>query len=338
MIDFIFTLDYEIYGNGTGNLRELVYEPTDRLASIFREHNATFVVFAEVAEFEKIEEYQADKAIADIKSQLRQLHQEGFEIGLHLHPWWFRARRKDSGWRLDWSERNLCRLPRGRVKEMVTQAVSYLRGALRDPQFVPFSFRGGTWIMQPTPTVGAVISELGVKVDSSVFKGGRSRDLGFDYRPSLKNGPWWRFSKDVNLPDSRGSLIEIPIFTEMKPFWTMLTRKRVGVQSRNITAGNGEKCATRWLDFMRWRYPKKFDYCRMAEAEMKAVVDRICEIDRLSPERYNPIVTIGHSKDLVDFDAISRCLSYLESKKFAITGFRQAADRAARQESDFDKS
>jgi len=30
MIDCIFTIDYEIYGNGEGSLRELVYEPTQK--------------------------------------------------------------------------------------------------------------------------------------------------------------------------------------------------------------------------------------------------------------------------------------------------------------------
>ena len=33
MIECIFTLDYEIYGDGTGSLNELVYEPTDRSAA-----------------------------------------------------------------------------------------------------------------------------------------------------------------------------------------------------------------------------------------------------------------------------------------------------------------
>jgi len=55
MIECIFTLDYEIYGNGTGALGDLVYGPTERLRDIFRKWNAQFVAFVEVAEFEKIE-------------------------------------------------------------------------------------------------------------------------------------------------------------------------------------------------------------------------------------------------------------------------------------------
>src|SRR4051812_4633060 len=39
MIECIFTIDYEIYGNGTGSLRDLVLEPAARLADLFRLHD-----------------------------------------------------------------------------------------------------------------------------------------------------------------------------------------------------------------------------------------------------------------------------------------------------------
>ena len=43
MVECVFTLDYEIYGNGTGALRELVYEPAERLRHMFGKWNARFV-------------------------------------------------------------------------------------------------------------------------------------------------------------------------------------------------------------------------------------------------------------------------------------------------------
>ena len=39
MIQCIFTIDYEIYGNGTGSLKELVYDPAKKLAAIFQKQN-----------------------------------------------------------------------------------------------------------------------------------------------------------------------------------------------------------------------------------------------------------------------------------------------------------
>ena len=62
MIEFVFTIDYEIYGNGTGLLKDLVYEPAKRLRELFRTWNVRFVAFVEVAELEKIEIFGALKA------------------------------------------------------------------------------------------------------------------------------------------------------------------------------------------------------------------------------------------------------------------------------------
>ncbi len=73
MISLIFTLDYEIYGNGKGSLRELVIDPTRRLAELFERHGARFVVFVEAVEFPRIEKTHTDPAIDDVRKQLRSL-------------------------------------------------------------------------------------------------------------------------------------------------------------------------------------------------------------------------------------------------------------------------
>ena len=53
MIECIFTLDYEIYGNGSGDLATLVLEPTERLLTLFRSRGHRFVVFVEAAELRR---------------------------------------------------------------------------------------------------------------------------------------------------------------------------------------------------------------------------------------------------------------------------------------------
>src|SRR5690348_609399 len=98
MIDVIFTLDYEIYGNGSGSLDELVYEPADRLRRLFVSHDARFVNFVEVCELEKIDDYGTDPAINKVKTQVYELYREGFEIALHLHPQWSNASYEDGKW------------------------------------------------------------------------------------------------------------------------------------------------------------------------------------------------------------------------------------------------
>jgi len=92
MIECVFTVDYEIYGNGEGSLRELVYEPAEKLAAIFRGWNAPLVAFIEVAELEMIEAAKTDPAIDLVKNQIQNFYRSGFELGLHLHPQWYNGR------------------------------------------------------------------------------------------------------------------------------------------------------------------------------------------------------------------------------------------------------
>jgi hypothetical protein len=330
MIECIFTIDYEIYGNGTGSLMDLVHDPAKRLQAIFDKWNARFVNFVEVAEFEKIEAFGTDPAIGMVKQQIRDLHENGFEIGLHLHPQWCNARYEQGRWVLDATEYNLCTLPRNRIAKIVDQSLGYLRHVLDQPDFSPLSFRAGNWLFQPTSTAASVLSEHGIKVDSSVFKGGVQRNHKLDYRPALKNGYYWPFGDNANRPDGNGAWIEVPIYTEMVPSWRMTTSKRMSFGGNVGMAGQGlKRKVNRALDFLRLRYPRKFDFCRMTLDEMTAMIDRVMHEDRKSPEVYRPLVAIGHTKDLNDFQAVDAFLAFLRAKDIGVRTFSDIYSKLA---------
>lgn len=321
MIECVFTLDYEIYGNGAGSLRDLVLEPTDQLAALFREFGASFVVFAEAVEFARMEEAGSDPDTAKVRAQLRELRAAGHEIALHLHPWWANARFENGHWRLDWSERNICVLNPDRVDAIVSRAISYLRDSLDDPRFTPLSFRSGLWAMQPTAVIANVLARHGVRVDSSVFKGGRIQTLGLDYRPALENDGFWCFGADVNVPEPHGTLWEIPIYTRMVPFWQMLGSKRLKLQRKAPGGGQGTPLPSRWRDFFRFRYPRKLDFCRMTFEEMREAIEGLLEEGEARREERSVVVAIGHSKDLLDTDSIRCFLDFLQQRAITVTTF-----------------
>jgi hypothetical protein len=322
MIDCIFTIDYEIYGDGTGSLKDLVYEPAKQLKEIFDKWNARFVNFVEVAEFEKIDAYGTDPAIGLVTEQIRELYESGFEIGLHLHPQWCNARYDQGRWLLDAAEYNLCTLPRGRIVEIVERSLGYLRYVLDQPDFSPLSFRAGNWLFQPTQTAASVLAEKGIKIDSSVFKGGLQHNYNLDYRRALKNGYYWPFSTDANEPDPSGGWIEIPIYAEMVPVWRMATSKRMRFGKNAGLAGQStRRSVNRALDFLRFRYPLKFDFCRMTLDEMTSMVERVIREDAKHPTLYRPLVAIGHTKDLNDLQSVDAFLAFLRAKGIAVCTF-----------------
>lgn len=329
MLEFIFTIDYEIYGNGEGSLRELVFEPARKLKKIFDEAGAKFVVFVEAAELEKIDLLQTDPAIDDVKRQVREFYDEGFEIGLHLHPQWCNARYAAGKWELDATEYNLCTLPESRIDEIVGGSISYLRDITGSADFTPISFRAGNWLFQPTATAARVLKKYGIQVDSSVFKGGRQHKHDLDYRKTTRNGPYWRFGDDVTVSEPNGPLLEIPIHTEIVPFWKMITGKRIGLQQKGTSGSrSASQRMYRMMDLMRFWHPKKFDFCRMTLEELVAIIKGARQIYAGELGRPVPIVAIGHTKDLVEFSAIKLLLSYLKSERIPITTFNSGSTPA----------
>ncbi len=328
MIHCVFTLDYEIYGDGTGDLAELVYEPADRLRRIFHRRGVRFVNFVEVAEFERIEHAGSDAAIGLVKRQIRELHADGFETGLHLHPQWCSAVYEDGRWVLDRSEYNLCTLSRTRVAEIVDRSLAYLRQLVGDPSFSPLSFRAGNWLFQPTQPAAGVLAERGLRVDSSVFKGGYQHQHGLDYRSAQRNGDYWAFGSDVTAADPEGPMIEVPVFVRMVPFWHMLTTKRLALHNRTrATRRQGGGQPRRIRDFARFRYPLKLDFCRMTIEELTATLESVLRADRAQPSALRPVVAIGHTKDLVDVDTVERFLSFLADRSIAVSTFNELYPR-----------
>jgi hypothetical protein len=325
MIECILTLDYEIYGNGTGALKDLVYEPAERLRDIFRKWDALLVVFVEVAELEKIDACGTDASIDLVKEQIKTFYQDGFEVALHLHPQWCNARHESGVWTLDYSEYNLCTLSRARISQIVEKSLDYLREAVGRPDFTPLSFRAGNWLFQPTETAASVLAEKGLRIDSSVFKGGLQHSHSLDYRPALKNGYYWPFNHEVTELDSTGPWLEVPIYTEMVPLWKMPTPKRVGLNGGIGIGGQSlGKKFHRALDLMRFLYPLKLDFCRMTLKELKSMLDRIVREDELEPSVYRPVVAIGHTKDLTDSQTVDDFLSFLRAKRIAVSTFESA--------------
>lgn len=322
MIEFIFTIDYEIYGNGEGSLKDLIYEPAAKLMDIFLKHNIKFVPFVEVAELELIETNATDPIINSIKQQIRNFHNNGFELGLHLHPQWYNARYAHGAWQLDYTEYNLCLQTPKRIIQIVERAINYFRIILGKDDFIPFSFRAGNWLFQPTRELAKILTDHNIKIDSSVFKGGLQHQHNLDYRPALNNGYFWKFQNDVNEPDADGAMLEIPIYTEMVAPWRMATKKRLELQQKTGTGRKSTKEKVyRLLDMMRPLQPLKLDFCRMTSEELTDMMAAIIQDDQRNPQSYKPIVAIGHTKDLVDFETVKTFLAYLKRKNIKISTF-----------------
>src|SRR5271167_3100161 len=97
MLKALFTLDYEIHGNGDGCPYALMVEPTDRMLRQFDLYGAKLTILADIAEILKFREYarmhgQDDYHYGKIADQLREAIRRGHDVQLHIHSSYFNAR------------------------------------------------------------------------------------------------------------------------------------------------------------------------------------------------------------------------------------------------------
>jgi hypothetical protein len=236
MLKTIFTLDYEIHGNGTGNPHALMVEPTGRLLRQFDAYGAKLTIMADIGEILKFKEFAEERGTDDyhyeaIARQLRDAVRGGHDVQLHIHSSYFNARHENGHWAQDWSEYDFARLSRERMNEMVGRGKEFLETLLRPvaPNYRCHVFRSANWSVCPSQNVIDVLVNNGIRIDTSVFKHGRREGrVNFDYSEAFSPLVPWRADKnDICRRSDDGALWEFPIYSEKRWLGAFLTPQRV---------------------------------------------------------------------------------------------------------------
>jgi hypothetical protein len=61
--------------------------------------------------------------------------------------------------------------------------------------------------------------------------------------------------------------------------------------------------------------------------ELTQTIERIIQVDKKDPTSFRPIVAIGHTKELADFETTESFLSYLMERKINISTFEDVYRR-----------
>jgi hypothetical protein len=325
MLKAVFTLDYEIHGNGQGCPHALMVETTARMLRQFDAHGARLTILADVAEILKFRQYAAECGRDDyhyekIAEQLRGAIRGGHDVQLHIHASYFNAKHENGGWAQDWSEYDFAGLKLERLNEIVALGKDYLESLLRpvNPAYRCNVFRAANWSVSPSKNVVRVLAANGFIADTSVFKYGRRRGLvNFDYSNAHDNLVAWRASEDdLCRPDPEGRLFEFPIYSEKRRIGAFLTPMRlyracVSRLHRFPKDGSGPsspgKAGARRGLFQKiaWLFGKhawKADFNQCSGRQLIRALER-AEADRAgSPPAVVPFVLIGHSKLFTGFN------------------------------------
>ena len=180
-------------------------------------------------------------------------------------------------------------------------------------------YRAANWSMMPTPILYNVLTEYGITHDTSVYKGGcQGGNVCYDYRYAHDNLlSYQASSQDINIYDSNGKIIEMPIYTEMRPFWDFVSpirifrmvrakfhkHKRKESDSSTIQqVANKEDNRKMSLRSFFVKSPLKLDFNQvngrglirmMKNIRRRAIQEKLSKVD---------VVLIGHSKTFIPYN------------------------------------
>ena len=337
----IFTLDYEIHGNGDGNPLSLMVEPTQRLMMLLERYGQRVTIMADVAEILAFRRYyeetgRDDFHVLEIENQLREAILRGHDVQLHIHSSWFKAEWDGRGWDQCIEEYNLAALARERIDGMVGRCVDYLNGLLVPvkPDYKVWLFRAANWSMMPTENLYAVLLKYGIIADTSVYKGGvQGGNVSYDYRNAWNNLlSYPASSANINLFASEsqvGVLTEYPIYTEMRPFWSFVTpirlfrmvrakfhrHKRSSLAELNDSEIKNADNRKLTIKSLFRNSPWKMDFSQAGGNQLIASMKRIMLLD-ISGRDWVDVVLIGHSKTFLHYNekSLSRFLKWINQQ------------------------
>jgi hypothetical protein len=184
------THDWELRGDGSGEMERLQLAPLRELVRIYKRYGVRGTFNPDVMQQLTFRQNQTQhtelKALADAWDEsVRDAFRQGHDVQLHIHPQWLDARYEQGQWQLT-SEWSLLKYDAETARKMLASCKEYLETLLQpvDPAYRCLAFRGGAMCLAPSPHLLKLLVDLGIELDVSIIGGLYldTRRVQLDYR------------------------------------------------------------------------------------------------------------------------------------------------------------
>jgi len=339
-IGLIFSLDYEIHGNGSGDFESWAYYPTEQLLELFDSYNAKLTIMAEMGHYWAMQRYKElfTREINLFESQLRNAIARGHDVQLHFHPQWIDATYDNERWTFDFSRKTIERLCNN-----YDDAYFYLKKGKEDlqellkdvnPEYKCIGFRAGFLQMQPSENVLRALEKTGFLSDTSVSMGMKANDnlrlLDFTFAYS-RYLPWKTSPIEVCNIDPKGKIYEFPVLSQKNSFLDKVinkVKKRTGVinirdlvsffmarYGKGVPPSKSRPLTDKVKSIIKneWSY---VDFClRDPLYLIKQIKIIVSDCKNNNNDTYVPVVLIAHSKDFFFSNNLAKFLKACQNIK-----------------------
>lgn len=350
----IFTNDWELYGDGSGDYFEVQHQPLTDLTNLMDSYGAKLSIMAEIFQQVKHEELSESnsefKKISDAwKEILRKSYSKGHDVQLHIHPQWNEARLENKEWILgdNWS---IGKRSKEQIDAFIKMGKSYLERTISEvnSNYKCEVFRAGAYYIEPSSNVIDTLNQNEFICDTSVTKGTYVDDY-YDYRKAYSNIlPWSIGSEGVIKKNDNSKLIELPIHSAISIDSEALKKFAPDIYYKlrfGVSLSEAEKSWMRERDKVKSvRYPvsrrayKKhenkniswyinkilsvnavqLDYDYVPSSVFIKILKNLFEDKQLAKYKNKdiiiPVVASGHVKDMHNTDNVKRILEGIKSE------------------------
>ncbi|AFL95038.1 hypothetical protein CL1_0833 [Thermococcus cleftensis] len=290
MIHIIMTIDYEIFGNGRGDVKRHMIEPMNRLLGITNRYNVPLTIMFEVYEYIYFKKYD-DRLRRDfgyspaeiIQDQINTAYEHGHDIQLHIHPQFVKMRYIHKRFIPEIPELSVFDMNEQEVYNLIRRGKETLESMIsaNDYQCNALRLSNMGWVPAPVH-VARAMERLGIVVHSLASMCAPIRTTGYQ-----------------RIGDTR--VYEIPIYTVptkgyeyLKPRY-LSTLAYVWLHSPPRIFKKSDKKLTSHKDHQNCR-GIKWDLSKLSYKDMIKMLDYA--IEHYDYENYEiPLVMIGHTKD-----------------------------------------
>ncbi|MDQ3819823.1 MAG: hypothetical protein M3362_19410 [Acidobacteriota bacterium] len=341
-IHLALTDDWELRGNGSGDITEIQFHPMKELRRIYESCGVRSTFNVEVMQQLAFRKFQAEhpelKPLADAWDEhVREAFRHGQDIQLHVHPQWSEAIYENGRWILsgDWA---LTNYDAAEAYSMLAESKEYLEGILRplDSDYRCVAFRAGASIIAPSKFALQILARLGIVFDMSIVGNLRvnTRNLQLDYSDCEESFlPFYPRMEDARrVSNRREPIICVPIFhftlsrrRALKQTVSKVLRAAARRFSRGAKEDGTDYASQEWAEVGRSSaLARVYDKAVRPSLAGKYMVGDISQLDyaglremiaaiRLRAQTTGfgsiPVILTNHSKYIKDFYDIERFIN-----------------------------
>lgn len=234
--------DWEVMGNGLGNVAQLQYLPSMFFMKLARRLGINLTFMVDVVQQLVYKEHSHRDYNLKLQKNLWDdtvllMKSYGFDVQLHLHPQWKNAKHEKDFFYLD-NNWNFGKYSPADQETIISDSINYLEELIKpiDPDYKVIAYKGGSWGLQPSGDLLRNMEKHGIRIVTGVRKGMYLPGNGVDYR-NLEE-PVMPYYPDYNdlckISTEKKEIFIVPLQT-VKPGITGLGYLAVDLVKRKIS-------------------------------------------------------------------------------------------------------